>query len=255
MMTYVVEQLDKELKSWIKLDTKEEKAKLAKHLLAMRNYDGGEVLIGIDDKTTSPISPPDWLNDIQAYYSQDTIQRIVSNHANPNFEVTVIHKDSSYVTIRINGGIEAPTYSKIDVKDSNQKSILRKNSLYTRTLNSNGTASSSEANHEDIAKIMERCERNKARKYEDKTKWGFVALEVQSVATILKSKNLIGVTDGGTGDFTLHFADELPKHFVHDVKFQGKKVNYEITSNSSGSLRLKFDEDPSFVLIEILSNF
>lgn len=254
-MAHIIEQLDKELKSWIKLDTKEEQASLAKHLMAMRNYDGGEVLIGFDNKTSSSISPPDWLDDIQSYYSQDKIQLIASNHANPRFEVTVAYKDNSYVIIQISGGIEQPTYSTKEIKDSKQKFILKKDSLYTRTLDSNGTASSSEANHKDIAEITKKCERNKAKIYGDNTKWGSVVLELQSTPVILKSKNLTSVTDNGTGDFTLTFADELPRHFVHDVKFRDRKVNYKIESIKGHSLNLKFEEEPPFVLIEILSNF
>ena len=83
------EALDVEIKGWLDLGRNaDHKAKLAKALLALENHGGGYVIIGLtetDTGFTTASGQPDTLD----AYSQDDVNGIVHNYAEPAFHCSV----------------------------------------------------------------------------------------------------------------------------------------------------------------------
>lgn len=155
------ESLNVELKSWLDLSDPYSKAKLAKAALALRNRNGGFVLIGFDDKTLEPLAPPSG-TDVVASFHVDVVQSIVSQFAFEKFEVTVGFGDRDGIkhpVIAIPEGVKTPVAAKTDLANpSDQKKFLiRRGDVYFRTLEANGTPSTAVARPEDWKDIVEIC--------------------------------------------------------------------------------------------------
>src|ERR1700734_3610230 len=82
------ESLTVEVKNWLDLNDSAHKAKIIKGLIALRNFNGGYLLIGFDDPTMQPSkNPPKY--DPTVMYSADAIQALISKYVSEPFEVTV----------------------------------------------------------------------------------------------------------------------------------------------------------------------
>ncbi len=155
------ESLNVELKSWLDFSDPFSKAKLAKAALALRNRNGGFVLIGFDDKTLQPLALPSAM-DVAAAFHLDVVQGIVSQFAFEKFEVTVgfgVRNGIKHPVIVIPEGIRTPVAAKTDLANpSDQKKFLiRRGDVYFRTLEANGTPSTAVARPEDWKDIVEIC--------------------------------------------------------------------------------------------------
>jgi hypothetical protein len=150
----LAETLDTELKGWLDLSNPREAALLAKACLAMRNNDGGRVVLGIDDATTRSIPPPPGCDPVQAYHA-DKVNEVVGKYSVPKFEVRVGFKEYEqrvHAEIIIPGEIQAPVMAR-----SAFERELRQNAVYVRTI-SNGRASSCEpVTAADWDKLMRIC--------------------------------------------------------------------------------------------------
>jgi hypothetical protein len=150
----LAETLDTELKGWLDLSNPREAALIAKACLAMRNNDGGRVVLGIDDITTRSIPPPDGFDPLQAYHA-DKVNQVVGKYSVPKFEVRVGFKEYEqkvHAEIIIPSGIQAPVIAR-----SGFERELRQNAVYVRTV-SNGRASSCEpVTAADWDKLMRIC--------------------------------------------------------------------------------------------------
>lgn len=157
------ESLSVEIKSWISLDRPDGIAKIVKACIALRNRNGGFLLIGFDDETLSPDKDPS-RSDIRGVFTLDKIQGIISNYASESFEIEVCfgnRDDRTYPVIVIPSGIRTPVAAKRDLNDSTGKCLIRKGDVYFRTLASNGTPSSSLARPDDWRDIVEICFENR----------------------------------------------------------------------------------------------
>jgi hypothetical protein len=85
----VSETLDTELKGWLRIGQERDEAILAKALMALRNNNGGQVVLGIDDKTCSAVDPPSDLGEVRQEYHADKLSAIVAKYALHRFEVRV----------------------------------------------------------------------------------------------------------------------------------------------------------------------
>ena len=133
------ETLDTELKGWLNLADPRDAALLAKACIALRNNDGGRVIVGIDDGSISSIVPGAPA-DVAAAYHTDLINEIVGRYATPKFEVRVTIKEyqgALHPEIQIPGGIQYPVITRAPFE-----TVLRQNAVYIRTI-SNGRPSSS----------------------------------------------------------------------------------------------------------------
>lgn len=71
------ESLSVELKRWIDPDQPEGKAKIARAAIALRNFNGGYLVIGFDNDTLEP-DVRNAPNDVKSVFHIDKIQGIVS---------------------------------------------------------------------------------------------------------------------------------------------------------------------------------
>jgi hypothetical protein len=152
------ESLNVEVKRWINPDDPNGFAKIARAALAIRNRNGGFLLIGFDDKTLLPDvanEPPD----VRGAFHTDKIQGIISRHSSELFEIGVAFGERDgriYPVIVIPEGVRAPVAAKADLIDGGKK-LISHGDVYFRTLASNGTASTAPARPQDWRDIVEIC--------------------------------------------------------------------------------------------------
>ncbi|MBX3420626.1 MAG: putative DNA binding domain-containing protein [Pirellulaceae bacterium] len=156
------ESLDLELKEWIDPNTPFGKSKIAKACLALRNNDGGRLVIGFNDegiqcKTNSP-------SNTRACYSSDVIQEIVGKYASEPFGITMDYLEIEGVehpVVCVPGGIKNPAICKSDLHNDEGNALLRDNSLYVRSVKSNHRVSSSEIRRGDWDRLLTICFENR----------------------------------------------------------------------------------------------
>lgn len=152
------ETLNVELKRWIDPAVLTAQEKIIKAAIALRNRNGGYLLIGFDDKTKAPDTGHE-LADVRTAFNQDTIQGLISKYASESFETLVAFSKRDgveYPVIVIPPGVNIPVAAKRNLIDNN-KTLVRLGAVYFRTLNANGTTSTAEARPEDWRAIFDIC--------------------------------------------------------------------------------------------------
>jgi hypothetical protein len=152
------ETLTVERKRWIDPSTPAGQEKITKTALALRNRNGGYLVVGFDDKTMAPDVGHEPA-DVRTTFNQDTIQGLISRYASETFETLVafgVRDGIEYPVIVIPPGVNVPVAAKRNLAD-NSKVLVRLGAVYFRTLNANGTASTAEARPEDWREIFEIC--------------------------------------------------------------------------------------------------
>jgi len=164
LVTRPSEGLNVEVKSWIDPNAPDGMAKIVRAALALRNRNGGYLLIGFDDKTLQPDvgrEPPD----VRAAFHLDKIQGLVSRHSSELFEVGVAfgtRDGREHPVIKIPEGVRWPVAAKADLMDAaNAKKLVRHGEVYFRTLSANGTPSTAPARPEDWREIADICFENR----------------------------------------------------------------------------------------------
>lgn len=157
------ESLTVELKPWLDPANPEHKAKIAKACLALRNQDGGHLLLGFEDDCTVAANAP---ADVQATYHVDLIQEIVSKYASEAFSVQVEfrarHTGSQlHPIVVVPSGVRVPVMAKSTSFDAVGSRLIEDDSIYVRSLTSNNRVSSSKLRRQDIRELMERCFSNR----------------------------------------------------------------------------------------------
>jgi hypothetical protein len=153
------EALNVEIKRWINPDEPEGVAKIARAALAIRNRNGGFLIIGFDDKTLQP-DAGNQPGDVRTAFRIDKIQGIVSRYTSELFEVAVgfgKRDGVEHPVIVVPEGVRVPVAAKAELKDANGKILVRLGGVYFRTLGSNGTVSTALARPSDWRDIMEIC--------------------------------------------------------------------------------------------------
>ena len=150
------ESLSTEVKTWLNLTTDDGKANLIRAILALRNHNGGRIIIGFDASTMLPdeAKRPDTF---RIDYSIDKVQQLVGKYASPLFEVLVdfVERDRSlFPVITIPSGIKTPVMVRVDL--TSQKKPIKQNEVYVRALQ-NHTPSSIIARPEDWDALLQRC--------------------------------------------------------------------------------------------------
>jgi hypothetical protein len=151
------ESLTVELKRWIDPTQPVGIEKIVKGVLALRNRNGGFLVIGFDNATL-----PDVANEPQnarELYHIDVIQGIVSKYASDPFEIEIAWGERDgrqYPVIVVPSGVKVPVASRRDLNVSSRPAI-KVGVVYFRSLASNGTPSTTEARPSDWADIVEIC--------------------------------------------------------------------------------------------------
>jgi hypothetical protein len=152
------ESLNIEIKRWIDPDVAEGIGKLVKAALALRNRNGGYLVIGFDDTTLMPDSghePPD----VRAAFHLDKIQGYVSRYSSELFEIAVafsVENGIEHPVIVVPPGVRVPVAATRDLIDGS-RTLIKCGAVYFRTLAANNTPSTSEARPEDWREIVEIC--------------------------------------------------------------------------------------------------
>lgn len=156
------ESLAVELKRWISPNESKGIAKIAKAAIALRNFNGGYLVIGYDDKTLEPDSENE-PEDVRSMFHIDKIQRIVSKYSSEQFEVSVEFPSwerHSFVVIAIPAGTKTPVAAKADLIENGEK-LITTDDVYVRSLRSNNTPSTAKAQWKDWSDLVEICFENR----------------------------------------------------------------------------------------------
>ena len=152
------ESLSVELKRWIDPDHPEGVAKIVRAALALRNHNGGYLVIGFDNETLQP-DKKGAPADVRHTFHIDKIQGIVSRFASEPFEVAVdfAERDGhAYPVISIPPGIKTPVVAKADLPLGNDR-LIATNDVYVRSLRANNTPSTAKASWKDWPDLVEMC--------------------------------------------------------------------------------------------------
>ena len=133
LLAYPREDLDKELKSWLNLSQEDDKANIAKAILALANHGGGYILIGFvkEEGNWVPAEPrPSSLNG----YTQDIVNGIVQRYADPPFHCRV-YSQSHPKTAQLFPIITVPGNHKVPIRakrDGPNREHVQMNAYYIR---------------------------------------------------------------------------------------------------------------------------
>lgn len=158
------ETLKLEIKPWLDLNTREGKAELALACLALRNEDGGVLVVGLDERDERK-SDSARTRRLAKLFDFDRVQEIVSKYASESFSVETVHhriEQAQFVTVSVPGGIRTPVSARASLRSNNGDRILiHKNRVYARSLASNGRVSTSEAHPSDLDRVVNHCFANR----------------------------------------------------------------------------------------------
>jgi hypothetical protein len=152
------EGLNVEVKRWIDPTSNAGIEKIVKAALALRNRNGGYLVIGFDDGTLLPDASHAPSNVRDAFHL-DAIQGLISRYSSDLFEIGVGfgQRDGfDHPVIVVPPGVRTPVAAKRSLMDDS-KTLIRHGAVYFRTLAANGTPSTAEARPEDWREIVEIC--------------------------------------------------------------------------------------------------
>jgi hypothetical protein len=153
------EGLNVETKRWLDPADPGSVAKIVKAAFALRNRNGGFLVIGFDDGTLQP-DTPNQPADVPGTFHQDTIQGLISRYASEPFEVHVSfgeREGRTYPVIAIPPGVRVPVVVRSALQDACGTKLLSVGDVYFRTLEANGTPSTAKARPQDWRDILELC--------------------------------------------------------------------------------------------------
>ena len=157
------EALQVELKTWLDPRDDDHIAKLVKAIFAIRNRNGGFIVIGYADATQHP-DKFDLDKSVGMLYHVDKIQGLVSRYASNSFEIAVpLRKRDGQLhpVIVVPEGVRVPVIVKRDLVSNGGKKLLQKGDVYFRTLQSNGTPSSAHLLPSDYPELLDICFENR----------------------------------------------------------------------------------------------
>lgn len=153
------ESLDFEVKNWLNIrDPGDDKATLAKAILALANHGGGFVVLGLSEAESSlkeAEGRPATLDD----YSQDLINGVVHSYCDPPFHcaVHIVPNDTGalFPIIVVPGGHRVPVRARRAGPNGN---IVQNNAIYIRKP---GPRSETPQSAQDWEELLARCLRNR----------------------------------------------------------------------------------------------
>ena len=124
----------------------------------MRNNDGGDLVVGV--KKNGQLNIEDAPDDVERIFNVDAIQGLITNHSSESFEIAIsFHKkkNKEFVGISVPPGVKTPVAIRKPLIDENRKVIIKKDTVYVRSLDSNNTPSTTKATYKDWHRIVEKC--------------------------------------------------------------------------------------------------
>jgi len=154
------ESLSVELKRWLDPSLPAEAAKIGRALIALRNNNGGLLVIGFDDTTREPLTAGRPAN-VEKMFHPDVVQGIVKSYCEPTFEVVTHFGDrdrQKYPVLDVAAGVRTPTMSRQEVSDpTTKKKVLRQYGIYVRSIHNTVVESVEPRSRADWDELVERC--------------------------------------------------------------------------------------------------
>ena len=158
------ESLSKEVKNWFDPASFLGISKIVKACLALRNHDGGLLLIGFDNQN-GQFNRSEAPQKVRESFHVDMIQGYITKYSSEPFEILVYYpviEESACVVIEVPQGLRTPVAIKSDLIDKNNSvQCLRSGEVFVRTLNSNNTPSSAKVNWRDWPDLIDKCFNNR----------------------------------------------------------------------------------------------
>jgi hypothetical protein len=147
------------LKSWLDPSTPQHKAVIVRAILALRNRNGGQLLIGFSNDGQPRSDPPNF--DLHKAFHPDQVQDLVAAHASERFEVEVEFFEVAgieHVRLTAPVGVIVPVAVRSSIKHPDTgKDLLTFGEVPFRTLSTNGRPSSAACQPGDWADLMAIC--------------------------------------------------------------------------------------------------
>lgn len=153
------ESLAVEVKRWLNPDEPAGIAKIVRVVLALRNHNGGYLVLGFDDETLKQ-DQQNAPSDVESLFHIDKIQGLISKYASEPFEVSVAFPEregQKHVVIVVPSGVKTPVASKADLVRDTSKNWIDVDAVYVRSLRANNTPSTTRATWKDWPNIVEVC--------------------------------------------------------------------------------------------------
>ncbi|MBN2729333.1 MAG: ATP-binding protein [Bacteroidales bacterium] len=152
----LTETLSIELKQWMDPNDEKTKGKILKAVLAFHNSNGGSIFFGVNNDG----SYDEDTNGYLGQFDKDKLQQDINKKLDDKIEVELLERSylseaQKIIQIRIASGVKYP----IALKGSPFN--LKPNTLYLRSLNTNDTASSTEAQARDWKRVIDICFENR----------------------------------------------------------------------------------------------
>ena len=236
------ELLSVELKDWFDPQLPEGMAKLVRAVLALRNENGGYLLIGFDDKTRKPTNPPASLVGITTVFHHDTVQGIISKYSSDSFPVMVdfpINGPRQVVVISVPPGVVAPVACKADLRVGGTL-LLRESDVYVRTLTSNGTISSARASWRDLNALVRKCFDNRESDHAGFLLKVFAGISPDNIKTVFENLSAVaeqGISAGISAEKFIQYGVERFSAVVAERKLELPTIGYwDIGLRISGAM-------------------
>lgn len=152
------ESLTVEIKNWLDLDTPAGISKVVKTAFALRNFNGGYLIFGFDDKTISPLTYS-LSKSVREAFHPDKIQGAIARYASDPFSVDVdfVERDGQeHPIVVVPSGVKVPVVTKSDLIE-NGKKLIAVDEVYFRSINASNTPASTKAAWKDWPRILDIC--------------------------------------------------------------------------------------------------
>jgi hypothetical protein len=154
------EALDVEVKEWLDLRENDQRANLAKEIIALANHGGGFVVVGFKELSDGAFEPARPRPETLDAWSQDAIQAIVAKYVDPTVQCRVLQQRSSpsgekHPIIVVPGGHRVPVRAKAGSPDSKK---LIPHRIYIRRP---GPSSEEPQTAQEWDRFLERCLQNR----------------------------------------------------------------------------------------------
>ncbi len=157
------ESLQVEIKTWLDTTDPLGIAKLVKAAFAIRNRNGGFLVLGFNDQTLQP-DPYSLGEAIGVAYHVDRIQGLISRYAFDPFPIQVAfgeREGQQHAIIAIPDGVQVPVLAKSALNGAGGKPLIVEGALYFRTLSTNGTPSTAQIHPRDYRALLDICFENR----------------------------------------------------------------------------------------------
>jgi len=220
------ENLSIEMKRWFNPDTSDGIAKIAKATLALRNNNGGCLIIGLKDDEGTP-DTENIPKNIRDTFHSDKIQSIVSKYASELFEIQVeyIERDNLLIpVICVPGNIKTPVVSKSQLKSEGGKILIDVNKLYVRSLSSNNTVSTTEIQYRDWERLLSICFDNREADIARFIRRHLSSVDPEMLNTVLRSFSENIIPEKSQKEIVLENANEGKQRFQRLIEEKKYKL-------------------------------